>query len=70
MYNPSPFKQASTQSIMWFKNLLLYRFSEPFKLSASGLEEKLQSHRFRACGNLQEFSYGWVSLLGRQSVLL
>ncbi len=70
MYNLPPFKQASTQSIMWFKNLLLYRFTETFKLSESNLEEKLLPHRFRACGSLQEFSYGWVSPLGRQSELL
>ena len=55
---------------MWFKNLLLYRITEPFKLSASDLEEKLQPRRFRACGSLQEFSFGWISPLGRQSEIL
>ncbi len=55
---------------MWFKNLLLFRLIEPFKLSSSDLEVKLQPHRFRSCGSLQEFSYGWISPLGRHADLL
>ena len=46
---------------MWFKNLILYRFSKPFEYATETLEEKLAEHRFRPCGKSEMFSYGWVS---------
>lgn len=52
---------------MWFKNLAVYRFTEPFALSAELLEQKLQQHPFRACGSHDEFSVGWTPPLGKQS---
>ncbi|TPQ27708.1 recombination-associated protein RdgC [Methylomonas sp. EFPC3] len=50
---------------MWFKNLAVYRFSEPFELKAEELEQKLQQQPFRACGSHDEFSFGWTPPLGR-----
>lgn len=52
---------------MWFKNLAIYRFTEPFTLSAELLEQKLQQHPFRPCGSHDEFSFGWTAPLGRAS---
>jgi recombination associated protein RdgC len=52
---------------MWFKNLTLFRFTEPFSLSAAELEEKLSEMRFRPCGAHDEFSFGWTSPLGASS---
>ena len=49
---------------MWFKNLAVYRFTEPFSLSAEELEEKLEQKRFRPCGSHDESSFGWTSPLG------
>ena len=49
---------------MWFKNLAVYRFTEPFSLAAEVLEEKLQQHPFIACGAHDEFSFGWTTPLG------
>jgi len=49
---------------MWFKNLALYRFTEPFTLAADELEEKLEDKRFRPCGGHDEFSLGWTSPIG------
>jgi recombination associated protein RdgC len=49
---------------MWFKNLALYRFTEPFTLAADELEEKLNDKRFRPCGSHEEFSLGWTSPVG------
>lgn len=49
---------------MWFKNLALYRFTEPFTLTADKLEEKLNDKRFRPCSNHDEFSLGWTSPVG------
>jgi len=49
---------------MWFKNLALYRFTEPFTLAADELEEKLNDKRFRPCGSHDEFSLGWTSPAG------
>jgi len=50
---------------MWFKNLTLFRFTEPFTLSAAQIEEKLESSRFRPCGSHDESSFGWSAPLGR-----
>ena len=55
---------------MWFKNLAVYRFTEPFTLAADVLEQKLQQEPFRACGAHDEFSFGWTSPLGKASEVL
>jgi len=52
---------------MWFKNLALYRFTEPFTLTADELEEKLADKHFRPCGSHDEFSLGWTSPVGNSS---
>jgi recombination associated protein RdgC len=52
---------------MWFKNLAIYRFTEPFTLSPETLEQKLQQQPFTPCGGHDEFSFGWTSPLGRSS---
>jgi len=49
---------------MWFKNLALYRFTEPFSLAADELEEKLADKRFTPCGKQEEFTMGWTSPVG------
>lgn len=49
---------------MWFKNLALYRFTEPFTLAADELEQKLADKRFTPCGKQDEFSLGWTSPVG------
>ena len=55
---------------MWFKNLAIYRFTEPFTLSAEALEQKLQQQPFRPCGSHDEFSFGWTAPLGNASEIL
>lgn len=50
---------------MWFKNLAVYRFTDPFSLSAEELEEKLEQKRFRPCGSHDVSSFGWTSPLGK-----
>lgn len=52
---------------MWFKNLAIYRFTEPFTSTPEELEQKLLQHPFRSCGSHDEFSFGWTSPLGRAS---
>jgi len=49
---------------MWFKNLALYRFTEPFTLAADELEDKLNDKRFRPCASQDVFSLGWTSPAG------
>ena len=49
---------------MWFKNLALYRFTEPFTLDVTELEEKLKDKQFRPCTSHDEFSMGWTSPIG------
>ncbi len=55
---------------MWFKNLSLLRFTEPFTLTAEQLEEKLQGGRFQPCSSLQPMSYGFVPPVGKEDAPL
>lgn len=55
---------------MWFKNLIFYRFTQPFGTTAEELEERLQQKRFRGCNSQDMSSYGWVAPLGKHSEML
>jgi recombination associated protein RdgC len=50
---------------MWFKNLRLYRFTEPFTATAEELHQALSNQGFEPCGSLDQSRYGWVPPLGR-----
>lgn len=45
---------------MWFKNLLLYRLTDPANLDLSKLEEQLQKRAFVPVGQMDRQSEGWV----------
>lgn len=49
---------------MWFKNLLLYRFTSPFEPDMDQLPALLQSQAFTPCGRQETSRYGWVSPMG------
>lgn len=51
---------------MWFKNLSLFRFTEPFTLNSDELAEKLEAQRFRPCGSHETSSFGWTVPLGKE----
>jgi len=51
---------------MWFKNLQIYRLSEPFELDGDALNEKLAEQPARECGAMETYSYGWERPLGRK----
>ena len=53
---------------MWFKNLTLFRFTEPFPLSAETLAERLEQCLFQPCPSYQPSAAGWVPPLGRKAV--
>ena len=55
---------------MWFKNLIFYRFTKPFELSAEKFEQALQEFAFKPCGSQDVSQYGWTSPLGIKSDLL
>ncbi|MCL6416337.1 recombination-associated protein RdgC [Aestuariirhabdus sp. Z084] len=55
---------------MWFKNLIVYRFTKPFTDSAESLEKQLLEGAFKPCGKQDLSSFGWVPPLGKQSELL
>ncbi|MCK5871596.1 MAG: recombination-associated protein RdgC [Methylococcales bacterium] len=55
---------------MWFKNLSLFRFTEPFAVSSTELTQKLEPMVFRACGSHDQSSVGWTAPLGGNSELL
>lgn len=51
---------------MWFKNLAVLRFTEPFMLSAAELERCLGENRFRHCHSIEQVSMGWSPPLGKE----
>lgn len=50
---------------MWFKNLLIYRFTKPFQETAESLEVALAKKAFKPCGSQELSSYGWAAPLGQ-----
>lgn len=52
---------------MWFKNITLFQFREPFTLTGEELEEKLSQATFRPCLSQQMLSDGWMAPLGRKA---
>ena len=57
-------------SSLLFKNLIIYRFTQPFTLSGMELEEQLKQKLFRSCGSQDMTTYGWVPSLGKGSKAL
>ena len=55
---------------MWFKNLLIYRFTRPFEPSADALETMLETVAFTPCGSQDMSRFGWVSPLGKEAQAL
>ncbi len=51
---------------MWFKNLCLFRLTEPFELTADELADKMAAHQFRPCGAHETMSYGWTAPFGSE----
>jgi len=50
---------------MWFKNCLIYRFSQGFEFSAEEVGQRLRNQSFQPCGPQEEERLGWVPPLGR-----
>lgn len=55
---------------MWFKNIQIFQFVEPFKLSPEQLQTLMQEHTARPCSKLERMHYGWTAPLGADSDLL
>jgi recombination associated protein RdgC len=51
---------------MWFKNLRVYCFTQPFKPSAAQLQQQLLEQASRSCGKLERSTLGWASPLGEE----
>lgn len=51
---------------MWFRNLQLYRLTQPFELDDQALHQALDGLRFKPCGGLDAHSLGWTEPLGDQ----
>ncbi len=55
---------------MWFKNLLLYRFTTPFEHDQEALEGLLSNDAFIPCGRNDQTRSGWVPPMGDLSEML
>jgi len=54
---------------MWFKNILLYRFTAPFDNEQDELELLLEKEAFQRCGRNEQSRSGWVPPMGELSEL-
>ncbi len=55
---------------MWFKNLYLFKLTEPLGVDAETLAQRLGERPFRDCSALELSSLGWVPPLGRETEAL
>lgn len=55
---------------MWFRNLMVYRFSSDVEYTQSELEEALVQRHERECGSQETHTLGFAKPLGRHSVML
>ncbi len=51
---------------MWFKNIVIYRFTQEPTFDLESLEKKLEKDRFTPCLSQALSSYGWSSPMGTQ----
>ena len=56
--------------MIWFKNILVYRFSKPFEINPEAIEKSLNEFRFTPCSSQDQQKVGWQSALGKHSELL
>jgi recombination associated protein RdgC len=54
---------------MWFKNILLYRFTSSFDIDDDALEQALQNTPFAPCGSQDLARVGWVSAMPDSDML-
>ena len=52
---------------MWFKNLMLYHFTEQLTFDNQTLENSLENAQFKPCSSQELASYGWSSPMGKAS---
>ena len=45
---------------MWFRNLLVYRITAPWRIEAEALDASLAQNKLQPCGKLATESRGWV----------
>ncbi len=55
---------------MWFRNLYLFKFENPFNFNAEDLQAALEKNQLDACPPGQRETLGWISPFGRNNELL
>lgn len=55
---------------MWFKNLMIYTFTDELKFDSESLEKHLENGAFTPCNSQELSSYGWTSPMGKHGETL
>lgn len=62
---PNCLTLGSVTAMMWFKNLLTYRFTREIDLNADQLEKQLEEFRLRLVVAKTFKKFGWAHALGK-----
>lgn len=55
---------------MWFRNIQFYRFEQPFTMTGKALNDALEKHKARPCGQMELACEGWAMPLGLEGQML
>lgn len=58
---------ARENTMLWFKNLMVYRLNRDIPLSVDDMEKQLDAFSFSPCGSQDMAKTGWVSPMGSRS---